>query len=159
MKLATYIADGQPAAIGIVLGETVFDLAAAAGRDGADASPFASMQALIDAGPAGLDLARSILARRVGEGDLCQPLGEVTLLAPLPVPMQIRDFTNFPAHIRRAPVGMRRLAARLAGAPDPVPDFDPAAPIPEMFRDQPHFFKCNRFNVVGPGADVVWPAR
>ncbi len=117
MKLATFIADGQSAAIGIVVGETVFDLAQAARRDGVDAAPFASMQALIDAGPAGLDLARSILARRSGDGGLDRALGEVALLAPLPVPMQIRDFTNFPAHLRRAPVGMRRLAARLAGAP------------------------------------------
>ena len=59
MKLATFRSSGQEK-IGLVHSNDLrlFDLAAAAARDGANPA-FASMLALIDAGPAALDQARA----------------------------------------------------------------------------------------------------
>ena len=60
LKLATYRSGGSTA-IGLVDTEAarIFDIAAAARRDGASDAFFASMLALIDADDAGLDLART----------------------------------------------------------------------------------------------------
>ena len=71
MKLATYQADGG-AKIGVVdvKAGRVFDLAAAAQRADADASPFRSMLSLIDADEAGLDAARALAENRGAESDL-----------------------------------------------------------------------------------------
>ena len=96
MKLATY-RSGRSTAIGIVDAGAarIFDIAAAARRDGASDAFFASMLALIDADDEGLDLARSLLAKRAGEADLWLALADVELLAPLPEPRQMRDAMSF----------------------------------------------------------------
>ena len=77
------------------------------------------------------------------------------LEAPLPVPRQIRDFSVFPGHIRQAPVGMRKLQARMAG--QPIPDLQAADSVPELYRSQPIYYLSNRFSVAGPDATVMWP--
>ena len=65
MKLATYRTDAS-VRIGIVDAQAgkVFDLAAAARRDGLADAPFASMLSLIDADDRGLELARGLVAKR-----------------------------------------------------------------------------------------------
>ncbi|WP_204264856.1 hypothetical protein, partial [Escherichia coli] len=86
--------------VGVVVGATgaerVLDLAGAAERAGKPAQVFGSMLALIEAGPAGLDLARGLAETRAADGDLTQPLAVTKLLAPVPVPAQMRDFSVFP---------------------------------------------------------------
>ena len=112
-KLATYRRPDGAVRIGIVdaAGARVFDLSAAAERAGAAAAPFGSMLDLMDAGEAGLDVARHLLDRRAGEDGLWVELGAVDLLAPVPRPRQMRDGMSFPLHIRQSPRGMRKLAA------------------------------------------------
>ena len=113
MKLATY-RSGERAKIGIVEADKgrLFDLAAAARRDGASDAPFASMLALIDSDDAGLDRARSLLAKR---GRRRRPvdsdLANVELLAPLPEPRQMRDAMSFALHIRQSARGARAIQA------------------------------------------------
>jgi 2-keto-4-pentenoate hydratase/2-oxohepta-3-ene-1,7-dioic acid hydratase in catechol pathway len=112
---------------------------------------FASMLALIDAGEPGLELARRLCDRAehvvAREG--------VRLLAPLPEPRQLRDAMSFEVHYRQGIRGMAalragRLLGRLAVAAG-------AARIPRVWYEQPTYYKCNRFSVVGDGADVCWP--
>jgi 2-keto-4-pentenoate hydratase/2-oxohepta-3-ene-1,7-dioic acid hydratase in catechol pathway len=160
MKLATY-RSRSAAAIGIVEieGARLFDLAAAARRDGAINAPFDSMLSLIDADDAGLDLARALLAKRGGEGDLWRDLADVELLAPLPEPRQMRDAMSFERHIRQSPRGMLALEARASGG---EAAFRAAleAPLGEMasvYRQLPIYYITNRFTVVGPDAIVKWP--
>jgi 2-keto-4-pentenoate hydratase/2-oxohepta-3-ene-1,7-dioic acid hydratase in catechol pathway len=148
-------------AIGIVNAEAarVFDLAAAARREGTPDAGFASMLALIDADDEGLELARSLLAKRGGEADLWLGLADVELLAPLPEPRQMRDAMSFERHIRQSPRGMLALDARAAGG---EAAFRSAleAPLGEMasiYRQFPIYYLTNRFTVVGPGATVLWP--
>jgi 2-keto-4-pentenoate hydratase/2-oxohepta-3-ene-1,7-dioic acid hydratase in catechol pathway len=160
MKLATY-RSRCTAAIGIVEVEAarLFDLASAARRDGVTNAPFGSMLSLIDADDAGLDLARSLLAKRGGEGDLWRDLPSVELLAPLPEPRQMRDAMSFQRHIQQAPRGMLALEARASGG---EAGFRAAleAPLGEMasvYRQVPIYYITNRFTVVGPDAIVKWP--
>jgi 2-keto-4-pentenoate hydratase/2-oxohepta-3-ene-1,7-dioic acid hydratase in catechol pathway len=156
MKLATFL-DGTIARIGIVhqADSSVFSVAAAAERAGDPYPAFASMLALIDAGPAALDAARGLFDRFASDPSLNHPLSSVKLWAPVPQPRQIRDFSVFPGHVRQAPVGMRKLAARLQGLP--VPDVKAAETVPAAYRDHAIYYKGNRFSVVGHEHDVLWP--
>ncbi|MBR9762014.1 MAG: fumarylacetoacetate hydrolase family protein [Rhodobacteraceae bacterium] len=110
----------------------------------------ASMQALIEAGEAGLAAARTAL--ETAEAQV--PVAQVRLLAPLPLPQQIRDASTAPRHIANAPVGMRRLAAALAGEPDPGPA---EGVVPDVYKAQPIFYITNRFSVAGHEDTVIWP--
>jgi len=160
VKLATY-RSGRSTAIGIVDAGAarIFDIAAAARRGAASDAFFASMLALIDADDEGLDLARSLLAKRAGEADLWRALADVELLAPLPEPRQMRDAMSFERHIRQSPRGMLALEARTTGG---EAAFRAAleAPLGDMasiYRQLPIYYITNRFTVVGPDATVLWP--
>ncbi len=158
MILATYRKLNGQICIGAVHAthSRVLDLAAAAGRSGQQTTAVADMLSLIHAGPSGLDQARALLQRFAEEEELNAKLEDVTLLSPVPVPPQIRDFTVFTEHIRNAAVGMKKLAARLNGSAVSVsPPLD--LEIPPIYRQQPVYYKGNRFSVVGSGAEVRWP--
>ncbi len=160
MKLATYQAD-VGARVGAIdsAGARVFDLSAAAIRAGADASLFASMLSLIDADDAGLDVARALLEKRGREADLWLRLADVTLLAPLPEPRQMRDGMSFATHIRQSARGGRAVQAMKTGG---VEAFKaamaaPLGELPAVYRQIPIYYITNRQTVVGPGATVRWP--
>jgi 2-keto-4-pentenoate hydratase/2-oxohepta-3-ene-1,7-dioic acid hydratase in catechol pathway len=104
------------------------------------------MLPLIDGGAAALDHTRSLLATppRV------TPLTQVRLLAPLPEPRQMRDCLVFEQHIRN----VRAMAPAFTGGAR----LDPATvDIRKVWYEQPIYYKCNRFSVIGTGADVLWP--
>jgi 2-keto-4-pentenoate hydratase/2-oxohepta-3-ene-1,7-dioic acid hydratase in catechol pathway len=155
MRLASFQRTGE-VRIGIVGDDQqVFDLQAAAEQDKGALPFFASMQALIESGERGLDYARELDARLATEPNLSHKLSDVDLLPPLPRPTLIRDFSVFPTHIRQAPVGMQKLAARMEGKP--VPDITPSDRVPAIYRDQPIYYRGNHLSVVGDGATVRWP--
>jgi 2-keto-4-pentenoate hydratase/2-oxohepta-3-ene-1,7-dioic acid hydratase in catechol pathway len=112
-----------------------------------DAAPyFRDMLALIDGGAAALDHARALLAKPPRS----LPLAELRLLAPVPEPRQMRDFLVFEQHIRNA----RAIQPTFRGGTR----LDPATvEIPKVWYEQPIYYKCNRFSVIGTGADVLWP--
>lgn len=150
MKLATFTTGDGPR-IGVVLGDAMLDLAAADPGNPA----LHSMLALIEAGPAALDAVR----RLAGEPDPAhlRPLASIRLLAPVPVPQSIRDFTVFPGHIKAAPAGMARLAALARGDEAAARAVQPLPEVPEVYRNQPIYYLSNRFSVVGPDTVVPWP--
>jgi 2-keto-4-pentenoate hydratase/2-oxohepta-3-ene-1,7-dioic acid hydratase in catechol pathway len=157
MILATFTRDGGPPRIGAVDRErgTLLDLQAAhmQARGRADKA-LDSMLALIESGAEGLALARE-LGEQSDDGARCR-LDAVRLLAPVPVPTQIREFSLFEQHVRDAPRASARVRARMAGLP--IPDQGPTpARGAEIFYRQPAFYIMNRFNVVGPEVDVEWP--
>jgi len=157
MKLATYQTADGPALV-IVLADTgqLVNAAAACTRLlGARHQALASMQALIESGDAGMSLLRRLPLNSPAIGPFAQPLGGVRLLAPLPVPPQLRDCSVFAQHVGNAPIGMQRLKAALAGEPAPP---TPAAAVPDVYREQPIWYISNRFSVVGHDAVVRWPA-
>jgi 2-keto-4-pentenoate hydratase/2-oxohepta-3-ene-1,7-dioic acid hydratase in catechol pathway len=113
------------------------------------------MLALIEAGASGLDSVRDLQSRRGGDADLSYAISQVELLSPVPRPVLIRDFSVFPTHVRQAPIGMQKLAARIEGKP--APDIKPAADVPAVYRSQPIYYRGNHLSVVGDGATVRWP--
>jgi len=143
MKLVTFESSGDTPRVGALTadGRGVVDLGAG----------FASMLSLIDAGERGFQLARE----RVGRAERVLPRGDVRLLAPLPEPRQLRDAMCFEGHYRQGIRGMAVLrAGRVLGS---LAVAVGAARIPRVWYEQPTYYKCNRFSVVGDGADVQWP--
>lgn len=146
MKLVTYTRGGEPR-VG----------ALNASEDGIVDLPFDSMQALIEAGPTGLDRARDAAAK----ASSFVPMQDATLLAPVPVPVQMRDFVAFEQHLLNAYGRLRAVKASLE--PDPVAalarfEEQNLFNVPQVWYDQPCFYKPNRFNVVGTGHHILAPA-
>jgi 2-keto-4-pentenoate hydratase/2-oxohepta-3-ene-1,7-dioic acid hydratase in catechol pathway len=161
MKLVTFVGSHGRDRLGAIIGpegdEHVLDLATAAHRDHVPATAFRSMLSLIEAGPRALDKARDLAATHKIDEDIARPLSRVRLLAPIPVPPQVRDFSVFPRHILDAPVGMRRIIARAKGDEAAAQALKPDAEVPKVYRDRPIYYFTNRFSIVGPDSDIVWP--
>ena len=158
MKLATFTRNGGAPVIGGVdiQNNTVLELQAAHRALFGGANPaFNSMLDLIEAGEPALDLARKVVEQSKGQG--AHALSAVKLLAPVPLPPQVRDFNCFEQHAMGAFAGMQILRARMDGKPEPdrAKITQPMAPV---YRERPIFYISNRFSVVGPDADVEWPS-
>ncbi|MBL0945145.1 MAG: fumarylacetoacetate hydrolase family protein [Hydrogenophaga sp.] len=163
MRLITFESAGQQRLGAWIERDTrIVDLHRAAAlldpAGGPDAA-LGSMQALMESGEAGLDRARQAVARAPEEAVLATD--DVRILAPVPRPIQMRDSLAFELHLRQAK--RANAAMRLRHAPDAQEQlaalersggFEPA---PIWFK-QPVYYKCNRFNVVGTGHDIEWPA-
>ncbi|HUB43461.1 MAG TPA: fumarylacetoacetate hydrolase family protein [Acetobacteraceae bacterium] len=156
MKLATYqTADGP--ALGVVLAEKgqIINAAAACTRLlGARHHGQFGMLGLIESGATGMALLRRLPVDEPAIAPFALDLASVKLLAPLPVPPQIRDCSVFAQHVSHAPLGMQRLRAALEGRavgalPEPT--------VPDVSRAQPVWYISNRFSVVGHDAVVRWP--
>jgi len=154
MKLATFIHGGAPRIGAVdVASNTVTDLLAAEHHPA-----FLGMQQLIEGGERPLLLARQIADARPAGATL--PLADVTLLAPVPVPIQIRDFLVSEQLFRQG--RERSLWLRCQQLEDPEGEFkraleQGACTPPAVWYEQPIYYKANRFNVVGTGADVEIP--
>ena len=160
MKLATFIDASQHTVIGAVdtASQTVLALQAAHRQHKGNDSPhLVDMLALMDGAEPALALAREIERLSAGAGPHRHALASVKLLAPVPVPRQIRDFNNAEDHMRNAPAGMQMLVARMKGQPVPARS-DVQVSIPDVNFSQPIFYISNRFNVVGTEATVEWPS-
>ena len=129
---------------------------------GAPAPALASLQSLIEGGPAALGLARHALDHVAG----AEPRGTwvkreaVPLLAPLPRPVQMRDFLGVEQHLKQSFRSSMELVA--AQAPDPeqalrAMQASGRFEVPQVWYEIPIYYKCNRFSVVGPDHDVRWP--
>jgi 2-keto-4-pentenoate hydratase/2-oxohepta-3-ene-1,7-dioic acid hydratase in catechol pathway len=158
MKLVTFEREGERG-IGAWRGENaILDLTAKGAAVAAGEQAYRDMISFISGGERVLDQARTWLAGSSDEA-LVAP-SEVRLLAPLPVPTQIRDFANYELHVRQAIASSMRLRAN--ATPDPeatLERFRQAGlfDIPAVWYEQPLYYKGNRLTVVGPDADVVWP--
>ncbi len=158
MKLVTFAGTGGARLGALEDGGRIVDFAAAGG--GADPA-LADMQALIESGPPGLERARALVAdaRRSGRGVI--EAASVKLMAPLPRPVQMRDFLCFEKHLIQAYARLRRV--RAAAAPDPEKalrelEAQGYLAIPKVWYERPCFYKPNRLNVCGTDQDVAWPA-
>ena len=160
MKLATFKSSNQEK-IGIVhsADSQLFDLAAAADREGAPNPAFASMLALIDAGPRALDQVAAAFEKHGKDGALSVSVAGADILAPIPEPRQMRDGMSFPLHILQAPRGQLKLAARAKNDMAELAriDAEPLGELPEIYRKQPIYYITNRFSVRGTNTTVKWP--
>jgi len=159
MRLVTFAASGTQRVGAFIEGDRrIVDFLAAR----SDAGPaFTSMLSLIEAGPAALERARSIVvdAQRSRRGVI--DTKSVKLLAPLPAPPQLRDFMCFERHLIQAYGRLRR--ERAAATPDPEKtlrelEAEGYLSIPKVWYERPCYYKPNRLNVCGTDQDVAWPA-
>lgn len=160
MKLVTYATTtGDRAGAVMPGGDNVLDLARAAKLlDVGERSRFVSLQAIIEGGPEALHAAYSMLDKAPDEAVV--DMQSLQLLSPLPAPVQMRDFLCFEKHLLQAfEAGIK---IRAAQSEDPEKTevalrasgrFD----VPQIWYQQPVYYKCNRFAVIGTGEDVVWP--
>jgi 2-keto-4-pentenoate hydratase/2-oxohepta-3-ene-1,7-dioic acid hydratase in catechol pathway len=159
VKIATFHLSDNAECIGAVVdgdSRIVALQATHEARFGRPSPALASMQALIEAGDAGLDLAQSMAADR----GVARPLAEVRLLAPVPIPVQIRDCLCFELHLKQAYLRAREV--RAAKSPDPAAalremEEKNILAVPPVFYERPIYYKANRFSVIGTDTDVVWP--
>lgn len=169
MKLVTYLDHAQPEAaarVGAVArdDEAVVDLAAVAETiEGHCPEYLTSMIALLDGGQPARDHAQRLVrvAATRQEPGLLRPKDAIRLLAPVPRPRSIRDCMSFEQHLINAmrtvakwkfrPLpALDRLLARLFGKGFLRP--------PKVWYERPLYYKGNPHSVVGPEADVAWPA-
>lgn len=116
MRLVTFTASGAQRVGAFVDDDRrIVDFAAA----GAGADPaFGSMQALIEGAAAALDRARASVADAQRSGRGMVDTAEVKLLAPLPVPAQMRDFLCFEKHLIQAFARLRQVRAATTADPE-----------------------------------------
>ncbi len=160
MKLATF-RSGDQEKVGLVHSNDskLFDLATAADRTGKSNAAFASMLALIDAGPAALDQAGALFDNSGKDESLSVDVAAAEILAPIPEPRQMRDGMSFPLHILQAPRGQLKLAARAKNDMAELAriEAEPLGELPEVYRKQPIYYITNRFSVRGTNTTVKWP--
>lgn len=141
MKLVTFNRlTSRNQEIGIVIDTQIAVL------DGDNNPQFSSMLALIEAGQEGLDAARQAMPA-------CERVeySAVRLLAPLPRPVQMRDALTFEKHLRQARANRYIFDPK---QPKRKPD---EVELPQIWYDQPIYYKCNRFSVSGPEDEIIWP--
>ena len=152
MKLLTFEhQDSQY--LGALIDREVINLSASAPREIA----FSSMQNFIEAGQPALDRAYEILASGKAE----KASDQINWLAPLPLPAQIRDCLSFEEHLKNAFESAVKVSAM--GADDPMKAEEELRAtgrfeVPEVWYQQPIYYKANRFSVAESGKDIVWPA-
>lgn len=160
MKLVTYERKGKPRAGVLVDGDRrIVDLAEAHKEAFGKSYPaFKSVQDLIEAGDEGLERAKDTV-KKGRKGSFARK--DVRLLAPVPVPVQMRDCLCFETHLKQSFAAARRVRAN--AAPDPEAAMKEmertgVLTVPKTFYEQPIYYKANRFSVIGTDQDVLWPS-
>jgi len=130
MKLGTVEHQGQRKVVACIDDDTLLDLS----------GDYADMVALVQAGPSALDAIRA----RLAAPDTVIAMGEVTMRCPI-MPVQYRDCMVHEAHLQNAYDQMSKKTG------------NPAPKIPQVWYDQPVYYKGNRMSFIGSGQDVRWP--
>lgn len=161
MKLATFLDNGRPRP-GVVTGDgsALVDItAAAATRFGAAPPHLVSVQAVVEAGEPALRDIREIAAQSDPANHV--ELGQAKLLAPIPRPVQVRDFLAFEKHMIQAYDGIRQLRANLADDPKgylEMMERKGILRVPDAWYENPLYYRVNPANVCGNDVTVAWPA-
>lgn len=144
---------------GILVGEDyVLDFRSAAETGGCGNAVYRSVLEVIEAGDRGLDDIATMAAAPRAEA--LHALADLQLLAPLPVPQQIRDFANYEQHCLRALSASMRLRAEKENDPEDAlkrMQASGAYGLPPIWYDIPLYYKGNRFATNGHDGDVQWP--
>jgi 2-keto-4-pentenoate hydratase/2-oxohepta-3-ene-1,7-dioic acid hydratase in catechol pathway len=117
---------------------------------------FSSILEIVEGGQNALDRAHEALKH----SPALLGVGNVTLLAPIPQPPQMRDFLCFEKHLTQAFHQARKLKA--AGTPDPEAamremEQNGILVVPKIWYERPICYHPNRLCVTGPETDVPWP--
>ena len=152
MKLLTFKLGGVEH-LGALTDTGVVSLSAAAPED----LMFSSMQHFIEAGEPALVSAYAVLE----SSPATIPSDQVGWVAPLPLPAQIRDCLGFEEHLKNSFESAIKLSAMAADDPMKAEQALRASgrfAVPDVWYQQPLYYKANRFSVAQSGKDIVWPA-
>ena len=161
MKFVTFsVLAGDPRLGALIEDSTqIVDLAAAGETvAGTNRAAFASLLALIEAGEDALENACGLLVDP--PDDTVLATDAVRLLSPIPRPPQIRDCLCFEEHLLQAYAVLRKVRASAEADPKAaLKRFEKEGlfKIPDVWYEQPIYYKANRFSVIGPDEDVIWP--
>jgi len=159
MRLASYIAGNQVrlGALSSNALELVDISAASQALDGKPApAAFASLLALIEAGPEALDRARAVVeaAEDQRPPEVLHTLDAIQLTTPLQPPRML-CFSVYDEHVKRAFESVIRLrAGRVIGG---MVKGMHLVQLPKSFYKTPLYYKGNHLSVIGPDEDVIWP--
>ena len=152
MKLLTFKLGGVEH-LGALTETGVVSLSAAVPED----LMFSSMQHFIEAGEPALVRAYAVLE----SSPATIPSDQVGWVAPLPLPAQIRDCLGFEEHLKNSFESAIKLSAMAADDPMKAERALRASgrfAVPDVWYQQPLYYKANRFSVAQSGKDIVWPA-
>ena len=152
MKLLTFKLGGVEN-LGALTETGVVSLSAAAPED----LMFSSMQHFIEAGEPALVRAYAVLE----SSPATIPSDQVGWVAPLPLPAQIRDCLGFEEHLKNSFESAIKLSAMAADDPMKAEQALRSSgrfAVPDVWYQQPLYYKANRFSVAQSGKDIVWPA-
>lgn len=152
MKLLTFKLGGVEH-LGALTETGVVSLSAAAPED----LRFSSMQHFIESGEPALVRAYAVLE----SSPATIPSDQVGWVAPLPLPAQIRDCLGFEEHLKNSFESAIKLSAMAADDPMKAEQALRASgrfAVPDVWYQQPLYYKANRFSVAQSGKDIVWPA-
>ena len=152
MKLLTFKLGGVEH-LGALTETGVVSLSAAVPED----LMFSSMQHFIEAGEPALVRAYAVLE----SSPATIPSDQVGWVAPLPLPAQIRDCLGFEEHLKNSFESAIKLSAMAADDPMKAEQALRASgrfAVPDVWYQQPLYYKANRFSVAQSGKDIVWPA-
>jgi len=161
VKLATFLHDGLSRP-GVVTGDgsaLVDIIAAAATRYDVTPLHLTSVQAIVETGESALSEIRELAEQSAPASHV--KLEQVKLLAPIPRPVQVRDFLAFEKHMTQAYDGIRQLRANLAEDPKAYMEMMERKGIlrvPDAWYENPLYYRVNPANVCGNDVAVAWPA-
>ena len=161
MKLVTFSAGGGSPLCGALIddGKRVVDLTAASEARNRKSPALASVLSIAEGGQNALDEAYDTLKNPAKEA--VHPRDAVKLHAPIPYPPQMRDFLCFEKHLKQAFSAARQVRARQSPDPEAAMremEEKNILSVPQAWYERPLFYHPNRFNVIGSGDEVVWPA-
>lgn len=161
MKLVTFSVHGGNLRSGALVddGKSVVDLAAASEAKGRNSLSLGSVLSIVEGGHEALDEAYDTL--KGPPKDAIRTRNAVKLHPPIPNPPQMRDFLCFEKHLKQAFAAARKVRAKQS--PDPEAAMREMEErnilaVPQAWYERPLFYHPNRFNVIGDGDEVVWPA-
>jgi 2-keto-4-pentenoate hydratase/2-oxohepta-3-ene-1,7-dioic acid hydratase in catechol pathway len=154
MKLVTFASKNEQR-LGALTEGRVLDLAASSSTS---APAFASMLALIEAGPAAWDAARALVS--TARPNAMLGLADIRLLAPLPRPTRLRDCSLFLEHMDVVLLRIAREAA--AKEPDPEAAYQRLVSsgkytLNPLFKKTCVYYNADHTSVSGTDMDIIWP--
>ena len=142
MRLGTVLYEHRERVVADLGEGRMLDLHLAAEHAGENASYYVDMLSVIYGGDQALSLARSLIENAQPAATLLER--EVTFCPPIH-PVQYRDCLVFEEHLK----GSFAQAEKMTGR---------SFAIPQVWYDQPIYYKGNRMSFIGHGGDVIWPS-
>jgi 2-keto-4-pentenoate hydratase/2-oxohepta-3-ene-1,7-dioic acid hydratase in catechol pathway len=155
MKLVTFAYQDEKR-LGALVEDRVLDLASSSATP---APAFASMLALIEAGPEAWNAARAIVKRASPNAMFC--LADIRLLAPLPRPTRLRDCSLFLEHMDVVLMRMAREAASKDANPEAAYQRLMASgkfTLNPLFKKTCVYYNADHTSVSGTETEIVWPS-